>query len=650
VADDLVIIGRVELSGTTSAAELERQLGSGGMGGAASEADAALGGLAGSSSKAGAEAEKAATKHRGLTSSMDGMARSGLGLNSMLGVLGGTFAGGFVAVEGGKWLAHGVMAAATMEQQVTLLNRTMEKNAGISPQAAKGVDEWAMAMSRHYGISHEQLLPDLSKMVAATHNIGESEKLMGTAADIAAGRHISLDSVIKALGKGAQGTVGGLARLGLQTKDSSGKALSFAQIMKEANKTYGGDAQTAADTTAGRMAKLQETFSQTKEKVMTDLIPAFNWVLGGLTSVAGYLPTVGRAFETAWREVIGPAVMWAWNNVLHPTFDAIVRYVQMQIAVDKVLATGAEWAWKTVIGPTVKIVWSDFLKPTWDLLVQYVKTMIRIDTDLANAAIWAWKTIIGPTIKVVWNDLIKPVWDLEYKWVTTMIATVKLLASGFVTAWNTIASIVTTVYNHTLKPIFSAVESGMGAIGKAASFIGGLFGGGGSSAAHGGPAGPAAAQSIMSSLAQSKGWNASQLAAWRAVIGHEDASYSLTATNRGSGAYGIAQGISGPSWYAAHGGNAGTMQGQLTAMMNYIVQRYGTPANAEAHELKFGWYDQGGYLPARSLTLAMNMLNTPEPVGVRTPAGPGGSGAYYLQIRPSAAEGAMLDAMVRRET
>ena len=93
----------------------------------------------------------------------------------------------------------------------------------------------------------------------------------------------------------------------------------------------------------------------------------------------------------------------------------------------------------------------------------------------------------------------------------------------------------------------------------------------------------------LQSLAAEHGWGASEIAAWVAVIAKESGG-RLTATNPSSGAYGIAQGITGPSWYAAHGGDSTTVIGQLTAMANYITQRYGTPSAALEHENTAGWY------------------------------------------------------------
>jgi hypothetical protein len=68
----------------------------------------------------------------------------------------------------------------------------------------------------------------------------------------------------------------------------------------------------------------------------------------------------------------------------------------------------------------------------------------------------------------------------------------------------------------------------------------------------------------------------------------------MTARNPSSGAYGLAQFINGPSEYFQYGGNPNTAVGQLTAMMNYIRQRYGDPNAAWAHEIAHNWYSKGG--------------------------------------------------------
>jgi hypothetical protein len=122
--------------------------------------------------------------------------------------------------------------------------------------------------------------------------------------------------------------------------------------------------------------------------------------------------------------------------------------------------------------------------------------------------------------------------------------------------------------------------------------------GGFPSAAGGGGNGPIAGgslQAIAQQLLNQRGWG-SQWPSFNALENRE-AGWNMTAQNPSSGAYGLAQFINGPSEYYQYGGNPNTGVGQLTAMMNYIAQRYGDPVNAWDHESLFGWYGKGGQIP-----------------------------------------------------
>lgn len=99
---------------------------------------------------------------------------------------------------------------------------------------------------------------------------------------------------------------------------------------------------------------------------------------------------------------------------------------------------------------------------------------------------------------------------------------------------------------------------------------------------------------VAQQIAARFGWGASEISAWRGVENIEDPAYSLTAQNPTSPAYGLAQGITGPSWYYGEGGNPNTIVGQLTAMANYIHGRYGTPSAALAFEHANNYYARGG--------------------------------------------------------
>jgi hypothetical protein len=94
----------------------------------------------------------------------------------------------------------------------------------------------------------------------------------------------------------------------------------------------------------------------------------------------------------------------------------------------------------------------------------------------------------------------------------------------------------------------------------------------------------------LNTIGAKYGWSGQEINDWASVI-KEESNGTLTDTNPSSGAYGIAQGITGPNWYYQFpGGNPNTVTGQLTAMAAYISQRYGNPTAAQQFHLANGWY------------------------------------------------------------
>lgn len=123
----------------------------------------------------------------------------------------------------------------------------------------------------------------------------------------------------------------------------------------------------------------------------------------------------------------------------------------------------------------------------------------------------------------------------------------------------------------------------------------------------------AGAYAALMSAAAKVGWTGGL---WQDLVSLEmrEAGFNLGIVNSSSGAAGIAQFIQGFGEYYQYGGNPYSAAGQAVAMVNYIIQRYGNPANAWAHEVNYGWYDRGGFLKP-GLNIAMNGTGRDEPVG-----------------------------------
>ena len=130
------------------------------------------------------------------------------------------------------------------------------------------------------------------------------------------------------------------------------------------------------------------------------------------------------------------------------------------------------------------------------------------------------------------------------------------------------------------------------------------------------------AQAYARSLLSQYGWSSSQMSSL-VPLWNQESGWNAYAVNASSGAYGIPQSLG-----HGHPYNLGDYKNQIIWGLNYIRGRYGSPAAAEQHELAYGWYDKGGWLPP-GLTLAMNATGKPERI-----LPPGGGGTHVvLEVR-----------------
>lgn len=220
-----------------------------------------------------------------------------------------------VAVAGGIGLAIGAAAAAIpvikgMAQQAAedekgqkRLALGLRKTAGATKDQISAVEDWITKVGEAKGVADDQLRPALQRLAQATGDVNKAQSLTTLAMDISAGSGKSLETVAGALAKAHDGNAGALARLGIKTKDASGKTLDFDRIVKNAAKTYGGQAAEAAGTLEGKVGRLSLIFSETKESIGGAFLPAISDAAGFLLSKG--VPAVRSLAEKALPKLRG---------------------------------------------------------------------------------------------------------------------------------------------------------------------------------------------------------------------------------------------------------------------------------------------------------------------------------------------------------
>ncbi|MGX9919463.1 hypothetical protein ACWIG4_06370 [Streptomyces sp. NPDC002248] len=146
------------------------------------------------------------------------------------------------------------------------------------------------------------------------------------------------------------------------------------------------------------------------------------------------------AVQATWN-AIKVATLFAWNNILKPTFNAIVAAVQA-------VGTAAMWLWRNAIQPAwngistvAQWLWTTILKPTFDALVAAVKVVGGIVS-------WLYAKVFKPVFNAI-AGVVKFWWKVNVAIFKTAVAFVK----------NVLGPAFRWLYDKAVKPAFNGIKS-----------------------------------------------------------------------------------------------------------------------------------------------------------------------------------------------
>ncbi|MFD9069141.1 aggregation-promoting factor C-terminal-like domain-containing protein [Streptomyces lasiicapitis] len=147
-----------------------------------------------------------------------------------------------------------------------------------------------------------------------------------------------------------------------------------------------------------------------------------------------------EAVQAAWRG-IQTAALWAWNNILKPTFDAIKTAVSA-------VGRAAMWLWRNAI------------KPAFDGIVLAAKILVAIIAVVLVAPIviafrlagavggWLWRVAIGPAFRAI---------GALAKWLYQNA--IKPAINGIVIAFQFVARIGKWLYENAIRPALRGIAA-----------------------------------------------------------------------------------------------------------------------------------------------------------------------------------------------
>lgn len=197
---------------------------------------------------------------------IDVLVNSSNARRALAGVAVGLAAAGAAALKFAQAAAEDQRAAAAMAQ-------TFQRSAGATDAQVASVEKWITAQGRAKGVADDDLRPALSRLVTATGDVGEAQRLAALAMDVSAATGKSLESVSTGLMKAQNGQVSSLARLGINTKNAAGETLTFDQAVRSMTNLFGGAAATQADTYSGKLQRAGVVASEAGEAIGAVLLP-----------------------------------------------------------------------------------------------------------------------------------------------------------------------------------------------------------------------------------------------------------------------------------------------------------------------------------------------------------------------------------------
>ena len=249
-------------------------------------------------------------------------------------------AGVAAAAYASKLLIDGVKSAIADEAAQAKLATTLKNVTGATDNQIAATEKYILQTSLANGITDDQLRPSLERLLRATKDVAESQRLQTLALDIAAGSGKSLEAVSNALGKAYEGNSGALAKLGVGLSAAQLKTMSMDDVTKALATTFGGQAAEKADTFAGKMDRLKVAFDEGKETVGSFVLDAITpmvntFVNDVVPAIAKFADEIGPKLEpiikglgTYITETLVPAfkAIWAFiSDYLIPTFSAILK-------------------------------------------------------------------------------------------------------------------------------------------------------------------------------------------------------------------------------------------------------------------------------------------------------------------------------------
>lgn len=177
------------------------------------------------------------------------------------------------------FMMDSLRAFSESEVAVNRLNTALKNQGTFSKAYSDSLVKMASDLQRVTTFSDEAVLETQALLTTFGLAGKELENTTKAALDLSTGLGVDLKTATLLLGKAWTGETSTLSRYWLKISDTLDPAQKFAAALEQINSRFGGSAEAAVNTYAGRIANLTNKFDDLQEKIGKELLPVAEfWV------------------------------------------------------------------------------------------------------------------------------------------------------------------------------------------------------------------------------------------------------------------------------------------------------------------------------------------------------------------------------------
>ena len=184
------------------------------------------------------------------------------------------------------------------------LNQTLT-NLGLS-FSALGVEDYLDKLEKATAVNNDQLRPSFESLARVTGNFEQTQSLLNTALDVAAGTGQSVTNVSRALARAYSGNTTALARLNAGLSKTTLASGNFALIQERLNNTFSGQAQTQVNTYQGQIELLKIAAQDAGDAIGKGMVDGLVALSGGdVQNAVNFIVKSGETIGALFRGIVG---------------------------------------------------------------------------------------------------------------------------------------------------------------------------------------------------------------------------------------------------------------------------------------------------------------------------------------------------------